>query len=63
MSIYLCVRRQLLCRPRNGVQASRFRDPTAQRDTRFGSRAFGDGMLGRANLTGETLKTKKMERD
>ena len=71
MSIYLCVRRQLLCRPRSGVQAWRFRDPTAQRDTRFEGRVIGDGMLGRANRTQLTVshwrrsiekQIKKMER-
>ena len=59
--LFVCVWHQLLCRPRNGVQAWRFRDPTAQRDTRFGGRVIGDGMLGHANrtqltaVTGETL--------
>ena len=59
------------CRPRNGVQAWGFRDPTAQWATRFGGRVIGDGIRGRANRTRPTAchrrdsieeQTKRIER-
>ena len=54
MPMYLCVRRHLLCSPRNGVQAWRICYPKAQRTTWFRGRVVLDDTLGRANRTQST---------